>query len=49
VLRERLAFGEGLALYCVGFADVGRQAISQASTDVRAYFDMFHVARCETY
>ncbi len=48
-LRERLAFGEGLALYCVGFADVGRQAISQASTDVRAYFDMFHVARCETY
>lgn len=48
-LRERLAFGEGLALYCVGFADVGRQATSQAGTDVRAYFDTFHVARCETY
>ncbi len=49
ILRERLAFGEGLALYCVGFADVGRQATSQASTDVRAYFDTFHVARCEAY
>lgn len=48
-LRERLAFGQGLALYCVGFADVGRQSINQASTDVRSYFDMFHVARCETY
>lgn len=48
-LRERLAFGEGLALYCVGFADVGRQATGQASTDVRAYFDTYHVARCETY
>lgn len=48
-MSERLAFGEGLALYCVGFADVGRQTISQASTDVRAYFDTFHVARCETY
>lgn len=48
-LHARLAFGEGLALYCVGFADVGRQAIGQASADVRAYFDTFHVARCESY
>lgn len=48
-LHARLGFGEGLALYCVGFADVGRQATSQASADVRAYFDTFHVARCESY
>lgn len=48
-LRERLAFGQGLSLYCVGFADVGRQATGQASNDVRAYFDTYHVARCETY
>ncbi len=48
-LRRRLEVGQGLALYCVGFADIGRQAVGQADKDARAYFDTYHVAQCADY
>lgn len=48
-LRRRLEVGQGLSLYCVGFADVGRQAVGQADKDARAYFDTYRIAQCADY
>jgi tetratricopeptide (TPR) repeat protein len=48
-LKNRLELGEGISLYCVGFAGIGLQSIEKADKDARAFLDTYHVARCASY
>lgn len=49
-LRAKLEIGQGVAHYCVGFANVGRDAINGANGDqrnARAYFTQYRVNLCD--
>lgn len=48
-LRSRLEMGQGMAYYCIGFADIGRQMMERSEKEARAYFDTYRVARCSDY
>jgi tetratricopeptide (TPR) repeat protein len=48
-LRSRLEMGQGMAYYCIGFSDIGRQMMERADKEARAFFDAYHVARCIAY
>jgi tetratricopeptide (TPR) repeat protein len=48
-LKNRLELGQGMSLYCVGFAGIGLQSIDKADKDARAFLDTYHVARCASY
>jgi hypothetical protein len=48
-LRERLQYGRGTAQYCIGFSELGNQAVLSIGAGMdaaRSYFASFGVADC---
>lgn len=48
-LKSRLEMGQGMAYYCIGFAEIGRQMMERSDKEARAFYDTYHVARCSDY